>query len=47
MATPFAFAGALAGIAGTRDVATDRWVAKSLQYPTTDPRLSDPSGPGP
>jgi hypothetical protein len=36
----FAFDGALRDIARTRDVATARWVAKTLQYPTTDPRLS-------
>jgi putative intracellular protease/amidase len=33
----FAFDGALADIARTRDVATARWVAKTLQYPTTPP----------
>jgi hypothetical protein len=37
--------GALRDIARTRDVATARWVAKTLQYPTTDPRLSGPSWP--
>jgi hypothetical protein len=36
--------GALRDIARTRDVATARWVAKTLQYPT-DPRLSGPSWP--
>jgi transcriptional regulator GlxA family with amidase domain len=41
----FAFDAALADIARTRDVATARWVAKTLQYPTTDPRLSGPAWP--
>jgi hypothetical protein len=41
----FAFDGALRDIARTRDVATARWVAKTLQYPTTDPRLSGPGWP--
>jgi transcriptional regulator GlxA family with amidase domain len=41
----FAFDGALRDIARTRDVATARWVAKSLQYPTTNPRLSGPAWP--
>jgi transcriptional regulator GlxA family with amidase domain len=41
----FAFDAALADIARTRDVATARWVAKTLQYPTTDPRLAGPAWP--
>jgi hypothetical protein len=41
----FAFDAALGDIAATRDVATARWVAKSLQYPTTTPRLSGPAWP--
>jgi putative intracellular protease/amidase len=41
----FAFDGALADIARTRDVATARWVAKTLQYPTTYPQLSGPAWP--
>jgi hypothetical protein len=41
----FAFDAALSDIARTRDVATVRWVAKSLQYPTTNPRLSGPAWP--
>jgi putative intracellular protease/amidase len=41
----FAFDAALADIARTRDVATARWVAKTLQYPTTDPQLSGPAWP--
>jgi putative intracellular protease/amidase len=41
----FAFDGALRDIARTRDVATARWVAKTLQYPTTDPRLAGPAWP--
>ena len=41
----FAFDGAVADIARTRDVATARWVAKTLQYPTTAPRLSGPAWP--
>jgi hypothetical protein len=40
----FAFDAALADIAGTRDVATARWVAKTLQYPT-DPQLAGPAWP--
>jgi hypothetical protein len=40
----FAFDAALGDIARTRDVATARWVAKTLQYPT-DPRLSGPAWP--
>ena len=41
----FAFDGALGDIARTRDVATARWVAKTLQYPTTDPPLAGPAWP--
>ena len=41
----FAFDAALGDIARTRDVATARWVAKSLQHPTTTPRLSGPAWP--
>jgi putative intracellular protease/amidase len=41
----FAFDGALRDIARTRDVATARWVAKTLQYPTTQPRLAGPAWP--
>jgi hypothetical protein len=41
----FAFDAALVDIARTRDMATARWVAKTLQYPTTDPRLSGPAWP--
>ena len=41
----FAFDGAVGDIARTRDVATARWVAKTLQYPTTNPRLSGPAWP--
>jgi putative intracellular protease/amidase len=41
----FAFDAALVDIARTRDVATARWVAKTLQYPTSDPRLSGPAWP--
>jgi len=41
----FAFDGALGDIARTRDVATARWVAKTLQYPATDPPLSGPAWP--
>jgi hypothetical protein len=41
----FAFDAALADIARTRDVATARWVAKTLQYPTTDPPLTGPAWP--
>jgi putative intracellular protease/amidase len=39
----FAFDAALSDIARTWDVATARWVAKTLQYPTTDPPLSGPA----
>jgi transcriptional regulator GlxA family with amidase domain len=41
----FAFDAALADIAATRDRATARWVAKTLQYPTTDPPLAGPAWP--
>jgi transcriptional regulator GlxA family with amidase domain len=41
----FAFDGALRDIARTYDVPTARWVAKTLQYPTTDPELSGPGWP--
>jgi hypothetical protein len=41
----FAFDAALGDIARTRDVATARWVAKTLQYPTTNPPLSGPAWP--
>jgi putative intracellular protease/amidase len=40
----FAFDGALRDIARTRDVATARWVAKTLQYPTR-PQLAGPAWP--
>jgi hypothetical protein len=40
----FAFDAALGDIARTRDVATARWVAKTLQYPT-DPELAGPAWP--
>jgi hypothetical protein len=41
----FAFDAALADIARTRDVATARWVAKTLQYPTTNPPLAGAAWP--
>lgn len=41
----FAFDGALQDIARTRDVATANWVAKTLQYPNTNPQLSGPAWP--
>jgi putative intracellular protease/amidase len=41
----FAFDAALHDIARTRDVATARWVAKTLEYPTTNLRLSGPPWP--
>jgi putative intracellular protease/amidase len=41
----FAFDGALRDIARTHDVATARWVAKTLQYPNTNPRLVGPAWP--
>jgi transcriptional regulator GlxA family with amidase domain len=40
----FAFDAALGDIARTRDVATARWVAKTLQYPTRPP-LAGPAWP--
>src|ERR671913_257524 len=41
----FAFDAAVGDIARTQDVATARWVAKTLQYPTTNPELSGPAWP--
>ncbi len=41
----FAFDAAVGDIARTQDVATARWVAKTLQYPTTNPKLSGPAWP--
>jgi transcriptional regulator GlxA family with amidase domain len=41
----FAFDPALSDIARTRDVATARWVAKTLQYPATSPPLTGPAWP--
>jgi transcriptional regulator GlxA family with amidase domain len=41
----FAFDAALGDIARTQDVATARWVAKTLQYPTTNPQLAGPAWP--
>jgi putative intracellular protease/amidase len=41
----FGFDAALLDIARTRDVATARWVAKTLQYPNTNPQLSGPAWP--
>ena len=41
----FGFDAALRDIARTRDVATARWVAKTLQYPGTSPQLSGPDWP--
>jgi len=41
----FAFDAALADIARTWDVATARWVAKTLQYPTTNPPVAGPAWP--
>jgi transcriptional regulator GlxA family with amidase domain len=41
----FAFDGALQDIARTEDVATARWVAKSLQYPDTGVQLAGPVWP--
>jgi hypothetical protein len=35
----------LRDIAHTRDVATARWVAETLQYPDTNPQLSGPAWP--
>jgi putative intracellular protease/amidase len=41
----FAFDGALRDIARTWDVATARWVAKTLQYPVANPPLSGSAWP--
>jgi putative intracellular protease/amidase len=41
----FGFDPALRDIASTRDIATARWVAKTLQYPNTNPQLSGPAWP--
>jgi transcriptional regulator GlxA family with amidase domain len=41
----FAFDAALGDIARTRDLATARWVAKTLQYPTANPPLAGPAWP--
>jgi transcriptional regulator GlxA family with amidase domain len=41
----FAFDAALRDIASTRDVATARWVAKTLQYPAIDLRLAGQDWP--
>ncbi|SCG75898.1 DJ-1/PfpI family protein [Micromonospora coxensis] len=41
----FPFDGALRDIAGTYDVATARWVAKSVQYPVPDAELRGPRWP--
>jgi hypothetical protein len=41
----FAFDAALRDIARTQDVATARWVAKTLEYQMTDPPLSGPAWP--
>jgi putative intracellular protease/amidase len=41
----FGFDGALRDIARTRDVATASWVAKTVQYPNTNPQLSGPAWP--
>ncbi len=41
----FGFDAALRDIARTRDVATARWVAKTLQYPGTSPQLSGAAWP--
>jgi transcriptional regulator GlxA family with amidase domain len=41
----FAFEAALRDIAATHDVATARWVAKTLQYPATNLRLSGQGWP--
>jgi hypothetical protein len=41
----FAFDAALGDIARTADVATARWVAKTVQYPNTNPQLSGPAWP--
>jgi hypothetical protein len=41
----FAFDGALRDIARSYDVATARWVAKTLQYPNTNPQLAGADWP--
>ena len=41
----FAFDAVLGDIARTRDVATARWVAKTLQYPAPNPPLAGPAWP--
>jgi hypothetical protein len=41
----FGFDAALRDIARTWDVSTARWVAKTLQYPNTNPQLSGPAWP--
>jgi putative intracellular protease/amidase len=41
----FAFDGALRDIAASTDVATARWVAKTLQYPDPEPALTGPPWP--
>ena len=41
----FGFDAALRDIARTWDVATARWVAKTLQYPNTNVQLSGPAWP--
>jgi transcriptional regulator GlxA family with amidase domain len=41
----FGFDAALRDIARTQDVATAQWVAKTLQYPATNPQLSGPAWP--
>ena len=41
----FAFEGALRDIAGTHDVTTARWVAKTLEYPTAGLTLAGPGWP--
>ena len=41
----FAFDAALRDIARTTDVATAQWVAKTVQYPNTNPQLSGPAWP--
>ena len=43
--TEFAFEGALRDIARTYDVATARWVAKTLEYPTAGLMLAGPGWP--
>jgi putative intracellular protease/amidase len=41
----FGFDAALRDIARTHDIATAHWVAKTLQYPNTNPPLSGPAWP--